>query len=147
MNGILSFFKTFILISLLSSPLFAGAQVTRTIASSRGSTVEFIKIYEYNSVDEQPYFPGGNMALMHFINNERHYPKEAYQSGIQGRVVCGFVVNEDGRISDISVMKSVEPSLDLEAMRIISMMPRWIAGTIDNSPVPVFCVLAIPFRR
>lgn len=147
MNKIIGFLKVIILSLFLTSPFFADAQVTRTIASTRGNSVEFIQIYEFNSVDEQPMFPGGNMALMHFINNERQYPKEAYQNGIQGRVVCGFVVNEDGRISDISVMKSVEPTLDLEAMRIISVMPPWIAGMIDHHPVPVFCVLAIPFRR
>lgn len=128
-------------------PFFSKGQVFRTIASTNGNTVHYMQIYEYNSVDIPPTFPGGNMALMSFINHERCYPHDAYEKGIQGRVVCGFVVNEDGHISDISVVKSVEESLDREAVRVVSMMPHWLAGVHDNQAVPVFCIVTIPFRR
>ena len=78
-----------------------------------------------------------------FINETRVYPAEAYNNRIQGRVVCSFVVYPDGSINGISVMKGVEETLDREAVRIISEMPRWIAGCIGNEAVPVSCVLAI----
>lgn len=141
------FFRILVCGFLIFLPSLAAGQVFRTIATANGNSVRYIQIYEYNSVDVPPSFPGGNMALMNFINQERRYPAEAYQNGVQGRVVCGFVVNEDGHISDITVMKSVEESLDREAMRVVSMMPRWMAGIYDNNPVPVFCIVTIPFRH
>ena len=85
--------------------------------------------------------------MLRFINNERRYPAEAYHDGIQGRVLCSFVVSEDGSLTHISVIRGVEESLDREAVRIISEMPKWMAGEIDDTPVPVYCILPIPFRR
>lgn len=123
------------------------AQIYRTIATYTDDTVSYIQIYEYNSVDVQPHFPGGETEMIKFINRERRYPVSAYEKGVQGRVMCGFVVNEDGSISNINVMKSVEESLDNEAVRIISQMPPWLAGVYGNRAVPVFCVISIPFRR
>lgn len=105
-----------------------------------------IDVYEYDSVDVHPQFPGGEMALVRFINDERRYPKRAYSEGIEGRVLCSFVVNADGSLSHISVIKGVEESLNREAVRILSKMPNWEAGEIDESPVPVYCILPIPFR-
>lgn len=131
----------------LISVLNCDAQVLRTITSTSNNTVTYLQIYEYNSVDAQPQFPGGNIELMKFINQERRYPHDAYLNGVEGRVVCGFVVNTDGTISNISVLKSVEESLDREALRIIASMPPWISGVLNNDPVPVFCTLVIPFRH
>lgn len=106
-----------------------------------------INVYEFDFVDRQPQFPGGDNAMIRFINHERRYPQDAYNEGIEGRVLCSFVVNEDGSLSHISVLKGVEESLNKEAVRIISQMPPWSAGEIDNTPVPVYCILPIPFRR
>lgn len=92
-------------------------------------------------------FPGGDGAMYRFINRERRYPSQAYRDGIEGRVLCSFVVNEDGTISHISVIKGVEASLDREAVRILTKMPTWDAGMIDETPVPVYCILPIAFRR
>lgn len=131
----------------LLMPLLSSAQTRTVISTTSPGVTRLVEIYEYDCVDEQPTFPGGNIALMRFINNERHYPAEAYRNGIQGRVLCGFIVHENGRISDITVVKSVEESLDQEAVRIIASMPPWVAGSLHNHPVPVYCFLAIPFRR
>lgn len=106
-----------------------------------------MNVYEFDFVDRQPRFPGGDNAMISFINNERRYPKEAYNEGIEGRVLCSFVVNEDGTLSHISVLRGVEESLNREAVRIISQMPPWVAGEINDTPVPVYCILPIPFRR
>lgn len=147
MRKIVTLSTFFAVISLVSVSETAQSQVFRTLSSNVTNSSTIIRVYEYNAVDQQPTFPGGNYALMHFINEERQYPTDAYEKGIQGRVTCGFVVNVDGSISDISVMKSVEETLDKEAMRVISSMPPWLAGTIDDIPVPVYCILTIPFRR
>lgn len=106
-----------------------------------------VEVYDAYMVDVAPQFPGGDIAMMKYINNERRYPSEAYREGIQGRVRCSFVVNEDGKISNVSVLKGVERTLDNEAVRIISKMPDWEAGEIDNQPVPVYYILSIPFRQ
>lgn len=141
--------------SILLLPLMAGdavfsaAQPPRHIAnvSSRtGSAPVCVDVYEYDCVDIQPQFPGGDGAMMRFINNERRYPSRAYHEGIEGRVLCGFVVNEDGSLSHISVIRSVEKSLDREAVRIISNMPKWDAGVLSDTFVPVYYILPIPFR-
>lgn len=103
-------------------------------------------VYGYDSVDVHPSFPGGEIALVSFINDERRYPKRAYREGIEGRVLCSFIVNADGSLSHISVIRGVEESLNREAVRILSKMPNWVAGEKDETPVPVYCILPIPFR-
>ena len=85
--------------------------------------------------------------MINFINSTRHYPEEAYESGIEGRVTCAFVVQPDGKISHIKVLRGVESTLNQEAMRIISMMPVWIPGKISDIAVPVRVITSIPFRR
>lgn len=106
-----------------------------------------IEAFLFESVDEQPHFPGGDGAMMKFINRERRYPARAYREGIEGRVLCSFVVTPDGTITAPEVIRGVEESLNKEALRIINRMPRWVAGKIGDTKVPVYCILAIPFRR
>jgi outer membrane biosynthesis protein TonB len=66
---------------------------------------------------------------------------------VQGRVLCGFIVNSDGSISHVSVLRGVEPTLNREAVRLISNMPKWEAGRVNNRAVPVYYILPIAFRR
>lgn len=103
-------------------------------------------IYDLWFVDEEPRFPGGERGLLKFINSHREYPQEAYESGISGRVLCSFTIMTDGTVSDVQVIRSVEASLDREAVRVISLMPRWIPATVSDQAVPVHYVLPIPFR-
>lgn len=141
-----------ILLSFLIFIALTGiGQMKRVIApvsygTRQCSSQQSIEVYEYDCVDVQPRFPGGNQELLKFINKTRRYPSEAYQHGVQGRVVCGFVVNEDGSISHISLVKGVEESLNNEALRIISEMPKWESGSINSRNVSVYCVLPIVFR-
>lgn len=107
---------------------------------------ETIKVYDCGRVDCPPTFPGGDRAMLRFINTTRHYPEDALAQGVQGRVMCSFVVRSDGSIGCINVLRGVHESLDREAVRIISEMPRWEAGTVNGEPVPVYYVLSIPFR-
>lgn len=85
--------------------------------------------------------------MMSFVNETRNYPKEAYQKGIQGKVICSFVVNADGTISHVKVLRGVESSLNREAVRVISSMPDWTPGRLDGHPVPVRVVRSVAFRR
>ena len=120
------------------------AHVLKTESERRRSVTD---VYEYDSVDVPPEFPGGNNAMVKFINSERCYPSGARTDGAHGRGLCGFVVNPDGRISHVTVIRKVHPELDREAVRVIESMPRWTAGVLQGSNVPVFCLLPITFRR
>ncbi|MCH5239403.1 MAG: energy transducer TonB [Muribaculaceae bacterium] len=107
----------------------------------------YTEVFEYDYVDVKPEFPGGGKSLINFVNSNRNYPALAYQMGIEGRVTCAFVVNPDGKISNIQLLRGVEPSLNQEAIRIISLMPQWKPGKINDTPVPVRVVCCIPFRK
>lgn len=131
------------------SPLISGARnpETRLMSAVIPTTRVAIDVYDCESVDVRPSFPGGDTEMLKFINKERRYPSQAYHRGIEGRVLCSFVVNKDGSISHVSVIKGVEESLNREAVRIVSNMPAWDAGQIDETPVPVYYILPISFRK
>lgn len=130
------------------APMKASGQTCRVKAgNSAGGHRSYIEVYEYDYVKEKPSFPGGDANLVSFINTHRQYPKEAYKNGIQGRVTCSFVVNADGTVSHISILKGVEPSLNNEAIRIMSLMPEWKPGRHDGKAVPVRVVWSVPFRK
>lgn len=99
-----------------------------------------------NSNVEMPSFPGGSGALSTYLANNVRYPKVAEENGVEGRVVCLFVVQRDGTITDVSVARSIDPSLDKEAMRVISNMPKWKPGRKDGTPVQVKYSLPISFK-
>ena len=104
-------------------------------------------VYDYETVDVRPQFPGGERSMINFINDTREYPYDAYHNHIQGRVLCSFVVGTDGKLFDIQVLcGSGDESLDREAMRVISKMPPWSAGMVSNSKVNVRCIIPIAFR-
>lgn len=106
-----------------------------------------VNVYTSSGVDREPEFPGGDCAMVRYINRERRYPAKAYREGVEGRVLCQFIVMEDGSISHVSVVRGVEQTLDREAVRVISQMPRWDAGQVGGQRVPVMCFLPIAFRR
>ncbi|MCQ2343192.1 MAG: energy transducer TonB [Paludibacteraceae bacterium] len=97
-------------------------------------------------VENKPEFPGGDAALMKYISENIKYPVIAQENGIQGRVICQFVVNKDGSIVDINVVRSVDPSLDKEAIRVIKSMPKWKPGMQRGKAVRVKFTLPIVFR-
>ncbi len=136
------------LILLLTNAGQSAAQTYRIAAGVSPKGVKtYIEVYEYDYVSEKPDFPGGDPELTNYINSARRYPAEAYKKDIQGRVTCSFIVNVDGSVSHISVLKGVEPSLNDEAVRIISTMPDWHPGKQDGTTVPVRVVCSIPFRK
>ena len=100
----------------------------------------------FDVVEEMPSFPGGQGALMAFLSSNIKYPVVAQENGVQGRVIVGFVVEKDGSISDVKVMRSVDPSLDREAQRVVRAMPRWKPGKQNGSAVRVKYTVPVVFR-
>lgn len=100
----------------------------------------------FDVVEQMPQFPGGHTALMNYISSHVNYPPEAEERGALGRVVVSFVVERDGSITDVMVLKSVDPSLDREALRVVRGMPRWTPGRQNGEPVRVKSALPIMFR-
>ena len=106
--------------------------------------VEETKIFTV--VEQMPLFPGGDAALMGYLRDNIHYPTVAAENGVQGRVVVGFVVERDGSITDVNVLRSVDPSLDREAMRVVKSMPKWTPGKQNGSAVRVKYQVPVTFR-
>ena len=106
--------------------------------------VEETKIFTV--VEQMPMFPGGDGALMGYLRDNIHYPTVAAENGVQGRVVVGFVVERDGSITDVNILRSVDPSLDREAMRVVKSMPRWTPGKQNGSAVRVKYQVPVTFR-
>ena len=100
----------------------------------------------FDVVEEMPSFPGGTGALMSFLSSNIKYPVVAQENGVQGRVIVGFVVERDGSITDVKVMRSVDPSLDREAQRVVRAMPRWKPGKQNGSAVRVKYTVPVVFR-
>lgn len=100
----------------------------------------------FDVVEQMPSFPGGNSALMEYLHNNVKYPVVAQENGVQGRVVVSFVVEKDGSITDVKVVRSVDPSLDREASRVVSSMPKWIPGKQNGSAVRVKYNVPVSFR-
>lgn len=100
----------------------------------------------YDVVEQMPSFPGGISGLRTYLNQNIRYPAEAQETCAQGRVVVSFVVGKDGHISDVTVLRSVDPSLDKEAVRVIRNMPRWTPGKQGGEPVRVRYNVPVSFR-
>ncbi|WP_075559319.1 M56 family metallopeptidase [Parabacteroides timonensis] len=100
----------------------------------------------FTMVEKMPNFPGGQNALISFLSKTIQYPKEAQEKGIQGRVVCSFIVEKDGSLSDAAVIQGLDPELDKEALRVIGEMPKWTPGTQRGQAVRVKYTVPLTFR-
>lgn len=105
---------------------------------------EVEKVFEV--VEQMPSFPGGDKALLEYLSNNIKYPVVAQENGVQGRVTVSFVVEKDGSITDVKVVRSVDPSLDKEAARVVKSMPRWIPGKQNGSAVRVKYNVPVSFK-
>ena len=98
-------------------------------------------------VESMPEFPGGQQALFKYLSENVKYPVIAQENGIQGRVICQFVVNKDGSIVDVEVVRSGgDPSLDKEAIRVIKSMPKWKPGKQRGKAVRVKYTVPVNFK-
>ena len=100
----------------------------------------------YEAVEQMPTFPGGETELMKFIRDNLRYPVIAKENGIQGRVILRFVISKTGTIKNVTVLRSLDPTCDKEAIRLIKSMPKWIPGKQNGYNVPVYFTLPIVFK-
>jgi len=110
------------------------------------SPVEETKEETLTVVDVMPQYPGGDHELLKFIAQSIKYPTDAQEAGVQGRVICSFVVDKKGNIVEPKIIRGIDPSLDAEALRVIGMMPRWTPGRQDGKAVRVLYTVPITFR-
>ena len=119
-------------------------KVNEKVVDEVPPAVEETKVFDV--VEQMPQYKGGDQALMDYLNKSIKYPVIAEENGIQGRVVCTFVVERDGPITDVKVVRSVDPSLDKEAVRVLKAMPKWIPGKQNGSAVRVKFTLPVTFK-
>lgn len=100
----------------------------------------------YEVVEEMPEFPGGINKLLQFINDNMKYPTKAQTEGMQGKVIVQFIIDEDGYIIEPNIVRSVESSLDNEALRLIKMLPQWKPGTLKGKAVKVKYTVPVAFK-
>ena len=110
------------------------------------SPVEEAKEETLTVVDVMPQYPGGDRELLKFIAQSIKYPTDAQEAGVQGRVICSFVVDKKGNIVEPKIIRGIDPSLDAEALRVIGMMHRWTPGRQDGKAVRVLYTVPITFR-
>ena len=128
---------------MISVTSFAQSQNTEseeTTSSSDDS--EFV----YETADVMPSFRGGQKALTEYLVKNTKYPQAAMKAGQQGKVLCSFIVETDGTISDLKVVKKIWPLLEVEAKRVVSNMPKWIPAMNDEIPVRCRITLPVVFR-
>lgn len=138
---------------------FAHASETEKVTSAVKNTAEIgekavessdpKKVFKgkvYDLVDEMPSFPGGLEELYKWIDNNVQYPAVARENGIEGRVILKFIVEKDGSLSDSTVIHSVHPMVDREALRLVGQMPKWNPGRRAGVPVRVRYCLPIKFK-
>lgn len=99
----------------------------------------------YKIAQKMPTFPGGEAELLKTLNYSIIYPPEALSAGKQGLVIVQFVIRSNGKVTSPRILRSVDPLLDAEALRVVSTLPDFIPGTIDDKPVAVYYTLPIKF--
>lgn len=104
------------------------------------------EVKDIDRVDEKPSFPGGESAMKSYLNSNVKYPDVAQENGVQGRVIVESIIEKDGSMSDVKVIRSVDPSLDREALRVVKAMPKWTPAKLKGIPVRTKCTTPVVFR-
>ncbi len=146
-----------IILSSITIMLYSGTANSQSVSSDSSDKVFVVArrdepyktIYSeqpkaYTFVDQMPEFPGGDKALMEFLRKNINYPQT--DSMIRGKVLIRFTVNEDGKVDDIVVLRGLRPDFDLEAVRVVSRLPKFIPGRQQGKPVRVFFNLPVVFN-
>ena len=124
--------------------------LTATHLQAQGSDSTGVKKDESFKVEanalDMPVFMGGYEGLMNFLQQNLGYPQDAIKQGIEGRVTVQFTVSKDGSIKDINVIRSLFPSCDAEAVRVVSIMPKWVPGKLKGKPVDAIYTLPFSFK-
>ena len=132
---------------LCAAAMSAQVRVVNIANPQMPSRTISVEVYDYDYVDVQPQFPGGERGLTNFINKTREYPYVAYNKRIEGRVLCSFIIGPDGVVSNVSLLRGcADETLNREALRVVKAMPKWKCGRMGKTPVYVRCILPIAFR-
>ena len=126
-------------------PARANAQdKTEKTTQTRKDTTTDDKVYEV--CEQMPIFEGGDAALLKYLRENLKYPDNTKDRGVQGRLVIGFIVEKDGSLTDVKVLRHVDVALDAEALRVVKGMPKWIPGCQDEQLVRVRYNVPVSFR-
>ena len=131
--------KKFIIMSLMALFGLTTVSAQKTVVAKKNQQV-------FDVVEKMPEYPGGQAALFEYLQKNVKYPADAEKKKVEGRVLVTFVVNTDGSITDIEVVRKTFPSLDAEAIRVISGMPRWKPGEQKGQKVRVKYTVPLTFR-
>lgn len=129
--------KKQIFLALMASVLMLSSSVSLMATTPENNPTEDKQERVFDVVEVMPQYPGGIPQMMKFISSNIKYPKDAIKKGMQGAVVVQFVVEPDGSVSNVHVVRSVFPSLDTEAVRMVKAMPKWSPGMQNGKPVRV----------
>lgn len=127
-------------------PATAPVEVATTPEESVSETPAVPESHVFDAVEEMPQFPGGQEALMKYLQKNIKYPVIAKENDKQGRVIVQFVVDKTGKVTDVTVARGVDPLLDAEAVRIVSEMPNWTPGKQNGDPVNVKYTVPVVFK-
>ena len=136
--------RALVAVPVVALALLAFANPKMEVVQSPESPVADNKVYK--TVDQLPQFPGGEVAMMNFLAQNIQYPANAAKNDIEGRVVLQFVVEKDGQIGEVKVVRSVDPEIDAEAVRVVKLMPNFIPGRQEGKPVAVWYTIPISFK-
>ena len=131
--------KKFIIMALMAVFGLTTVSAQKTVVAKKNQKV-------FDIVEQMPEYPGGQAALFEYISKNVKYPADAEKKKVEGKVFVTFVVDTDGKITDVSLLRKVFPSLDAEAIRVISGMPNWIPGKQKGQVVRVKYTVPIIFR-
>ena len=132
--------KRLILMSLMAICCLTTVLAQKTVVSQKDQKEE-----PFNVVEDMPAFPGGMEAMIQFLSSNIQYPADAQKQKVDGRVLVNFVVEKDGSITEVKVVKPTFPSLDAEAIRVVKAMPKWKPGYQRGQAVRVQFTMPINF--
>ena len=131
-----------ILLVIVVAPVRANAQDKKgNTSQTRKDTATDDKVYEV--CEQMPIFEGGDAALLKYLRENLKYPDNTKDRGVQGRLVIGFIVEKDGSLTDVKVLRPVDIDLDAEVLRLVKGMPKWIPGRHNGQRVRVRYLLPI----
>lgn len=137
------FRKFAILITVIASAAITVLAATIPVANSVSVTEE-PEALELSEVEVKPAFPGGEAAMYKFLCEQIRYPAEAAEDGASGKVIVQFVIEKDGSVSNVKVLRGKHPALDREAVRVVKLMPDWTPGRLGDKPVR--CIYCLPIN-
>jgi len=130
--------KKLLLMSLMAMVGLTTVNAQKTVVAQKNQQV-------FDVVEQMPEYPGGMQALFEYLGQNLKYPGDAKEQKVEGRVIAIFVVETDGSISNVEVVRPVFPSLDAEAVRVLSGMPKWKPGMQSGKVVRVKYTVPINF--